>query len=46
MSLIGISVPKKDGNEKVSGTAKFTTDFSTPDMLHAKMVTSSYAHAG
>lgn len=45
MSLIGISVPKKDGNEKVSGTAKFTTDFSTPDMLHAKMVTSSYAHA-
>lgn len=45
LSSIGISVPKKDGNEKVNGTAKFTVDFSAPDMLHAKLVTSPFAHA-
>lgn len=45
MSCIGVSVPKKDGNEKVTGTARFTTDINSADMLHAKMVTSPFAHA-
>jgi CO/xanthine dehydrogenase Mo-binding subunit len=45
LSLIGQSVPKLDGHEKVSGTAKYTTDYIDSSMLHAKMVTSPYAHA-
>lgn len=45
MNVIGESVPKKDGPEKVTGTAKFTTDYIAPDMLYAKLVISKYAHA-
>lgn len=45
MNVIGKSIPKKDGPAKVSGSAKFTTDYFAPNMLHAKMVTSPYAHA-
>lgn len=45
MNVIGESVPKKDGPEKVTGSAKFTTDYIAPDMLYAKLVISKYAHA-
>ncbi|MBC2723471.1 xanthine dehydrogenase family protein molybdopterin-binding subunit [Desulfosporosinus sp.] len=42
---IGHSVYRKDGLEKVTGRAKYTGDHSSKDMLHIKMVVSSYAHA-
>lgn len=45
LSLIGENVPKLDGHEKVCGTAKYTTDYMDRSMLHAKLVTSPYAHA-
>ncbi|UOF92902.1 xanthine dehydrogenase family protein molybdopterin-binding subunit [Fodinisporobacter ferrooxydans] len=40
-----MSVPRKDGAEKVTGRAKYTNDFLKPGLLHAKLVTSVYAHA-
>ncbi len=43
--IIGKSVPKKESLDKVSGMAKYTNDVRTPDLLHAKMITSPYAHA-
>ncbi len=42
---IGKSIYRKEGLEKVTGTAKYADDLSTKDMLHIKLVTSSYAHA-
>lgn len=45
MTIIGKSVNRKDAPEKVRGAAKYTTDYIAPDLLHAKLVTSTYAHA-
>ncbi len=42
---IGKSVQRKEALEKVTGVAKYTADYSTPNMLHVKLVVSSYAHA-
>ncbi|HHU75889.1 MAG TPA: xanthine dehydrogenase family protein molybdopterin-binding subunit [Firmicutes bacterium] len=42
---IGISIPKKESNDKVTGRAKYNTDHIRPELLHAWMVTSIYAHA-
>lgn len=42
---IGISVPRKESLEKVTGTARYNTDYSAPGLLYAWMVTSLYAHA-
>lgn len=42
---IGKSVYRKDSHEKVTGTAKLTADYTSPQTLHIKLVTSSYAHA-
>lgn len=42
---MGKSIQRKDAPDKVRGTVKFTTDYISPDMLYAKLVTSSYAHA-
>ncbi|NEU32510.1 xanthine dehydrogenase family protein molybdopterin-binding subunit [bacterium LRH843] len=42
---IGKSVHRKDALEKVTGTAKYTADYTSPDMLHIKLVVSSHAHA-
>ncbi|BCJ86325.1 hypothetical protein skT53_13100 [Effusibacillus dendaii] len=42
---VGESVPRKEAYGKVTGAAKYTNDFIRPGMLHAKMVTSPYAHA-
>ena len=43
--LIGKSVPRIDGVEKVTGSAIYAADMSLPGMLHAKMVLSPHAHA-
>ncbi|WP_134703153.1 xanthine dehydrogenase family protein molybdopterin-binding subunit [Ammoniphilus sp. YIM 78166] len=44
-TVIGKSVIRKEAKEKVTGSARYTNDYSSRDMLHAKMVTSPYAHA-
>ncbi|MFH1221080.1 MAG: xanthine dehydrogenase family protein molybdopterin-binding subunit [Candidatus Eisenbacteria bacterium] len=43
--LIGKSVPRIDGVEKVTGSATFTADIKLPGMLYAKMLLSPHAHA-
>src|SRR6185369_8599217 len=42
---IGISVPRVDGVEKVTGAAKFTGDLAIPGMLEAKVLRSALPHA-
>jgi len=42
---IGISVPRVDGIEKVTGAAKFTGDLAITRMLEAKVLRSSLPHA-
>ncbi len=42
---IGKSIKRKDAIEKVHGTAKYTADYISPNMLHVKLVTSPHAHA-
>ncbi|MFD2210385.1 xanthine dehydrogenase family protein molybdopterin-binding subunit [Virgibacillus halophilus] len=43
--MIGRSLPRKEGNNKVTGAAKYTSDFSAVGQLHAKLITSPHAHA-
>lgn len=45
INTIGVSIPRKEAFDKVTGTAKYTDDFIHPGVLHAKMLTSIYAHA-
>lgn len=45
MSYIGKSIPQYDSFLKVTGTATYAFDIELPGMLHAKLVTSPYAHA-
>ncbi len=42
---IGKSIYRKEAIEKVTGGAKYTDDYKTSQMLHVKLVISSYAHA-
>jgi CO/xanthine dehydrogenase Mo-binding subunit len=42
---VGISVPRVDGIEKVTGEAKFTGDLIMPGLLEAKVVRSPLPHA-
>ncbi len=44
-AVIGKSVPKIDGREKVTGQAKYTADLKFPNMLYGKILTSPHAHA-
>ena len=39
--LIGQSVPRKEGRDKVTGRARYVDDLSVPDMLHGVTVRSS-----
>ncbi len=43
--IIGKSLPRVDGIEKVTGQAKFTVDMAMPGMLHGKFLRSAYPHA-
>ncbi|NTZ19843.1 xanthine dehydrogenase family protein molybdopterin-binding subunit [Paenibacillus sp. JMULE4] len=45
LKVIGKSIPKKESRDKVTGAAKYTGDRMEAGMLHARMVTSPYAHA-
>ncbi|QOT01415.1 xanthine dehydrogenase family protein molybdopterin-binding subunit [Brevibacterium sp. JNUCC-42] len=42
---VGKSIPRKETWEKVTGTAKYINDHSTPGLLHAKIAISPHAHA-
>jgi CO/xanthine dehydrogenase Mo-binding subunit len=42
---VGQSVPRIDGREKVTGRAVYASDLKLPNMAHAKILRSSYAHA-
>ena len=45
MSWVGSSVPRVEDPALLSGRGKFIDDFHLPDMLHAAVVRSPYAHA-
>ena len=42
---VGVSVPRVDGIEKVTGAAKFTGDLVLPGLLEAKILRSPFPHA-
>jgi xanthine dehydrogenase molybdenum-binding subunit len=43
--VIGTRPIRHDGEEKVTGRAKYGADYSLPGMLHGKVLRSPYAHA-
>ncbi|MEH7251869.1 xanthine dehydrogenase family protein molybdopterin-binding subunit [Neobacillus niacini] len=45
LHIIGKGIPRKESLEKVTGHAKYTADYETNEMLHARLVTSPHAHA-
>ncbi len=45
MKNIGKSVIRKEALDKVTGKARYTADIQSAQMLHARLVTSQYAHA-
>ena len=45
LKVIGTSIPRVDALDKVTGQAKYATDFRLPHMLHGKLVRSPYPHA-
>ncbi len=45
LRIVGISVPRVDGREKVTGRAKYTGDIVLPGMLHGKILRSPHPHA-
>jgi CO/xanthine dehydrogenase Mo-binding subunit len=44
-SIIGRRAPLNDGRGKITGSMRFLNNISLPGMLHARLVTSLYAHA-
>ena len=45
MDAIGKSLTRKEAPNKVTGAAKYNSDFNSPGLLYAKMLTSPYSHA-
>ncbi len=43
--IVGASIPRIDGVEKVTGAAKFTGDLAMPGLLEAKVLRSPLPHA-
>src|SRR5882762_7798152 len=43
--LVGTSLPRQDGPDKVTGRARYAGDQTLPGMLYARLVLSPYAHA-
>ena len=44
-AIVGSSVPRVDGVDKVTGRAKYAGDLSVPGMIEGKFLRSPYAHA-
>lgn len=45
LTVVGKSIPRVDGFEKVTGQAVYGMDFKLPGMLYAKVLRSTHAHA-
>ena len=45
MNAVGLEIPRKEAIDKVNGTVKYIGDYIIPDLLHARLVTSTQAHA-
>lgn len=45
MDRVGAGIHRKEALDKVTGGVKYVGDLITPGMLHARLVTSAYAHA-
>lgn len=45
LSVVGRSLPRVDAWDKVTGRAEYVSDMELPQMLHAKVLRSAYAHA-
>jgi CO/xanthine dehydrogenase Mo-binding subunit/aerobic-type carbon monoxide dehydrogenase small subunit (CoxS/CutS family) len=45
LRVVGHSVRRVDGLEKVTGRARYVTDMELPGMLHVKLLRSPYPHA-
>ena len=45
LDVVGKVTPRIDGEDIVTGKTTFTFDIQRPDMLHAKILRSPYAHA-
>jgi CO/xanthine dehydrogenase Mo-binding subunit/aerobic-type carbon monoxide dehydrogenase small subunit (CoxS/CutS family) len=43
--VVGHSIPRTDGVEKVTGRARYVTDLTLPGMAHARILRSPYPHA-
>ncbi|HEY8951050.1 MAG TPA: hypothetical protein VIP78_00615, partial [Candidatus Dormibacteraeota bacterium] len=43
--VIGVSLPRVEGREKVTGTAGYTADLVLPGMLWGKVLRSAEPHA-
>src|SRR5436305_11169324 len=44
MSAVGVSVPRRDSEPKVRGTARFAADMPVAGLLHARLVLAAEAH--
>jgi xanthine dehydrogenase YagR molybdenum-binding subunit len=44
-AIIGISVKRLDGPDKVTGRAKYTFDINRPGMIYGRIIRSPYPHA-
>lgn len=44
-AILGKSIVRVDGRDKVTGQTRYTGDLQLPDMLHCKLVLSPHAHA-
>jgi len=42
---VGLSIPRPDGPEKVTGETRYVADLTPHGLLHAKLLRSPYAHA-
>src|SRR5947209_8606772 len=42
---VGMSFPRQDGPDKITGRARYAGDQALPGMLYARLVLSPYAHA-
>lgn len=45
LSIVGKPIPRVDGNQRVSGSAKYPSDLYLPGMLHGHFVRSPLPHA-
>ena len=45
LEVVGKSVPRNDGIDKVTGEAMYTNDMQLPNMLYGKVLRSPYPHA-